>query len=272
MQAAFYKKWYEVYQDYIKPYSTTLSAGEEADIDAFYTDMYDWHIDNLDYLNDLYLGNNWTSDNLNDFSFSVGWGNPAETSKLLNSGGTPLSEYATSNGQQVFNNRGWFYAEFIHMYAIVNNDLTWRNNVIQHVKNAIKLAMFPDGMLRDMIWRTEASPNHNLGVTYGTVILEGMVNIAMHEEIAWEQGYITANGWSRVQLFDYTTTEGLTNGVDLPGPEGNYLAATTAGGPKGILQALQKLDSVYLDTETPDIYSTGSTTKIDGADKRFAGV
>lgn len=254
-------KWEWAWEEYIKDTSTTLTATEQTGIETFFSDYADWCDDNIEWDNQRFLGANWASGTLN---LSIGWQN-TEVTKLETIGGTPYSEYTVPDGTQVFNNRKWSSVNAVHSYGLYNGNASYRDKIIEFFKLSIKYNVFPNNTMAEM--KRTASFDYSLGVTYSTVILEGMVKIAMNEHIAYLNGVHEANGWTYENLFLWETTEGFVNGQTLPGGNTYNAGTTQTVTPKSLFTLLESYNNrFYLGLGTQYYYEG---TLITGTNKKF---
>lgn len=240
VQAAWIEKYHTIWHEVVKQLESTLTAGEITTIDNWFADAADWLYNAAGVHLDLYMGNDW--ENLN-VAESVGI-EFLDSTPLENSGGTPYSEWAVSAWQESMNNRVFDAVSYVHAYGIEHNNSTYRQFGTAFFKLNMQYMVYLNGIMAEIKRTTDAAPN--LGVQYIHICITGLVMIAHAEQAAWYNGKIQANGWTRENLYTYSTTAGHENGVSYNG-HGPYLGGSTTDGvtQKNLLMVLQGITKFF---------------------------
>jgi len=157
---------------------------------------------------------------------------------IYNSGGNINTDFIIGHAQDSYNNRLWDIVNFIHLWAIKNNDRSkeiWVRNIF---KEWLRFGVFPDGTMAEL-WRNKDA-DATLGIFYSFITLSSIVSVAHYDAIY--------DHFPDDRLYDFETTDGFINGgtIHVGAP---YQASSTTDGttPKNLLTVL-KANSNYLRT------------------------
>ncbi|WP_282054669.1 Ig-like domain-containing protein [Maribacter luteus] len=222
----------------IKDLQTVWSASDMSAIDKWfalyaeyaYKAMYD-RIDN-------YLGTGWEFNGISSFLYNQNYpsvsGAPSDGLPITDNKGNPT--FIMTWAQDQFNNRNWDMVEYVHSWAIENNDSIKEHWAREFFKTAIKYGLFPDGTWWEMIRNKDEVPY--LGVWYSNISIGAMVKMAHLDAMAGH--------YPNDLLYEYETTEGILNG-STDYTDSGYVGTSTTDGvtPKSLYAFLKGISNYY---------------------------
>ncbi|WP_158974686.1 Ig-like domain-containing protein [Cellulophaga sp. L1A9] len=207
----------------IKNIQTTLSDTDKSTIETFINKYAAYAKNWVDFYYDQYFGSGWELNGVSNF------GNGALATEIdsqtaypiEDSEGNKLTEYAVSGRQNVFNNRNIETVNFLHGWAISNNDVEAELTTRQFFKIVIKYGLWSNGTFFETMRNKNDYNINGLGVLYSFSTLSAMVHIAHRDAMA--------NNYPNDKLYDYETTEGIVQGsTNLTSSQ--YLGGSTTDG------------------------------------------
>ncbi|WP_321827002.1 hypothetical protein [Maribacter dokdonensis] len=202
---------------------SNLSEEEEKIIDDWFKKAGEWAHDRLSYYYLTSFGGSWET----DFT-STGWNNTQNNTKsVVYVNGKEKEGYVLNQAAALI---GWNttskFASLVHTYGLLYQDQEFLDLSEKWFKDVFKLGVFPDGTSYELIRASASNPSQ--GLQYWSITESQLVSMANTHAVAVLNGNPVVNGRSFSELYDYTTSDGLSD--LLP----NHVGSDTKGGEKGL--------------------------------------
>lgn len=135
------------------------------------------------------------------------------------------------------NNRTWDAISLIGSYGVMFNFATYRKVEKEYFKLFFQLGVFPDGTVNE--WYRSYDGNPQQGLNYASVTGFHLVAAAQKHAVGVYND-LPGAGSDIGELYNYTTGRGTDEIID-----GNYVATSTSGGEKGLLNYLLNITKYY---------------------------
>ncbi len=204
IQVGKVKKMFDSY-GLIKEMQTTLGDGDKLEIENWFKRFKEICENNEKALVDAYFGKGWEYSTRKQINNNVLYSynsNQSTPTPIYTNHGDVMHQYTMIRSQDEYNNRRWEVINYIHGWAIHNDDTYSEFWTRQFFKEALKYGLFPDGTWCEMFRNHDNSTA--LGVSYGFASLAAMLEMAHNDALA--------NHFPYDRLYDYTTTEGVVTG------------------------------------------------------------
>ena len=203
---------------------TNLTVEEETTIDNWFKKGADWAYDKLYNHYVEAFGPNWES-SFSSTGYNKFYLNNSKSVVYVN--GTEKSGYTLNFAAALI---GWNttskYASLIHTYALLYQDQNALELSERWFEDTFKFSVFPDGTSYELVRASASTPKQ--GIQYWAITEGQLVSMAHTHAVAVLRGNPIVNGQSYSALYDYTTSEGLSD--YLP----SHVASDTKGGTKGL--------------------------------------
>jgi hypothetical protein len=200
IQSAKAKKLLDSY-NLLKNIQTVLKDSDKLTIESWFKEFAEMSYQNFKERVESYLGANWDINGV--FKFVPEGIYPGEIENpIQDSSGNDITKFTMAWAQDIFNNRNWDVVQYIHSWAVEDDNREMENWAREYFKGWIKYATFADGTMAEMWRNSDNIPTS--GIHYGWITSGAATEIAHLDA--------TANHFPNDRLYDYQTTEGVLSG------------------------------------------------------------
>ena len=236
IQVAKGKKLYDSYK-LLEGVETVLTTLEKTTIEDWFDRLAYVTYTTLKARMETYFGSDWHINGLSSFSpeglYPSAYGSPYP---IQDASGNNNTDFIIGWAQDLLTNRNFDAIQYVHLWAIENNDSAMELWSRECVKSWLKYNVFPDGTQAEIFRNEDDYPAK--GVWYGWITLGAIVEMA-HLDAMTEH-------YPSDLLYDYSTTDGILNGsTNLTSSA--YVGSSTTDGttPKSIFTALKAQSNYY---------------------------
>ena len=223
---------------FVKHLQTVLSAADKTAIETWFARYAELAFIGVSQRFEGFFGAGWNADNLTGGYYTGDLFAGRGAYPIQDSSSNDLSPFFMTLPQDIYNNRFWDSMNYIHGWAVKNGNLEMETYVREYFKVTLKYGVFPDGTSWEMRRNGDASPTSGLGyinITSGAMVLVAHIDA-------------TAGSFPNDKLYDYSTSDGVTNGSFALSATAYAGGNTTDGVTQKSLLTFLKANTKYLRT------------------------